>query len=592
MSFFEEYNPNKEYRSSQDYKPYPEYKPTEEYKPLQEYKPFQENKPYEYSHENKPSQEYKSFQEYKPSQDYKPTHEFKTSLDNPYSYQESVFNPVCHYSNENFSNQQKYQTPTYNTKIYESTNPYHIEVIEPKEKVTRSAIISNNYEKIVPYDYRTYKPLDHYNSPQVLYEKISYSPNEKPKKTMFHEYNVPEYETSKRISFKLDQLKDDIVDIRNKISLSPQRISYSQPKVTYSPQQYAKPRIFEEIQPIEIKPIEVKPIDNLRVSSPLFIEKAEYIKKSGTSSYNPLKSRTEYIKRSTSPLNSPPLITSMRKTNSHKSKIFSPLRISEPVPDLNLSIKKHESPISQYYPYNNELPKKSYQKFEPYGKSTSHEIVVPSRTPIHTELDIDNRRVYQSSSPQTITYRTYYEPISPPPHISVEQKALPEISYSTYQPIKENKPEEQVVFKRYETQQLTRRATDTFDSIFCIDCEQYIKASNANLHSLFCYKDIESSGNQTHKIDIRGRLRNIVHFFLDEMIRIKMKGGAKDTNFWENCEDLKKCLNDIIECKREADIYSHIDRLHYINLKFDKVSSPYAHEIQKLGLKAEEDLKN
>lgn len=405
-------------------------------------------------------------------------------------------------------------------------------MIEKKEPITyylpEQPKVSIRYEekpflvqKTEPssYDYHTYRPLDNL-------ERISYSPvREKPKKANFYEYKIPEIDISSNLIYKLDDIKDNISELSQKLSNSPHK--------------YQKDYYNQE----------------MRRSSPLYIniERTDHIKKSGFTK-SPLKS--PFRSSLKSPLRSP-LTHSLRSPTiksptTHKTKIFSPLN-SPAIPDENYLMKSLETnrytPIVRRDNINLNYQEKTKKHSLPQSNQQySKEIVVPSIKPLEKPKEIIDYRV---------------------PLLLMEE-----------QPKKSNL--------------VQRRGTDDWESILCIDCEQYIKAHNANLHSMFCFKSIENMSRscQIAKNDIRIRLRNISYFLNDEMNRIKKKGGFLEKGFWENCEELKSCLNDIVECRTEIEIHSHINRLHYANKRFDQVGGPFAQEIKRLGLRAEEDLSN
>ena len=402
-------------------------------------------------------------------------------------------------------------------KYYEPKVTYHYEDL-PKYEEKKPVYFEQR--DVTPYDYKTYRPLDN----NVVYERVTYSPPvETTKRAHFREYKVPEVDLSNKIIGKLDLMKENISDLKMKLSNSSgERMS-------------SKPRIFENRLTIDVVPTD------LRLSSPLYLEKAERIKRSG---YTPSSIKSPYRKSTT-------------------NRIFSPLNLVQPLPDTNTIMQHLESPkiynVSHYKePLKEsppkydvyERPKKTSPRYESYGKNnTSFDVVIPSKNPI-------DMSAYTFPSPK--------------------------ISKSQF-------IEEPMVIRK----PLERKATEVLDSILCIDCEQYIKAGNANLHSLFCYKTIENGSQlENNRNDIRTRLRNIIYFLNDEMARIRKKGGGNESGFWENCEELKGCLNDIVTCKQEVEILSHINKLHNINQRFDQMGSQWAQEVKKLGVKAEDDLMN
>ena len=429
---------------------------------------------------------------------------------------------------------------------YESPKEYdEIKYLEPRvtyryvdaPQEDHKPSIQTHRDPPSPYDYRTYQPLEPYYT-----SKVSYSPpkvTETVKRAHFIDTKPKEVDISNRIIGKLDYLKEDIS--RMKHSLTPERKSY-------------KPRIFEPSRTLDSPKLDLIP------SSPPYIQKAENIKRSGNKAkFAPQKANTQPIRKSYS-----------------GNKIFDPLVVLQPPPDPATVLRSLESPktYTQTYkpirtpprsPMTKDHVKRSSPEYVSYGKyPTSRDVVIPSKNPLIGESKLEVS-TYPIRTVQTQIY---------------EEKPLKSVHHT------------QVMFEE-KRPTLERRATNDsgLDSVLCIDCEQYIRAGNANLHSMFCYKTI-GERRVVQNNDVRTQLRNILHFLNDEMVRIKRKGGGGEGGFWEACEELKGCLKDIVECGREDEAHGMVRRLHLVNEKLERMGGVWAGEVRKLGLKAEEDVMN
>ena len=559
------YGSELEYNKSGGYYPSKANIVTTTFAPSYSYTPIEYSKPYDLNHIDGQEKAKKSTVTYGPVESnitksllYEPKtiYQYEEKPQTSYIYEERPQNTYQY--EDKAQTYQPQKTDQYEEKLYfQKTYQY-----EEKPYL---------YQKsdLTPYDYRTYNP------------GLSYSPAtvEKTKKVQFYDYKVPEY----KISSQLDEMKYKLGEIKEQISHSPH---------LYERGSTSRPRIFEYQKISDVT------TQDLRLSSPLYLEKAEFIKRSGKS---PTKS---------------PATSPLLKSYSHKGRIFSPLTISHPIPDTNLILKSLDTPKTQQS-FHKELPKKHINaspKYESYGKTASGDVVVPSQIPLHygeTARILENKPRFYESSYQTVAFaenkpRVYEStyPASDNYDLRMEQSQYyveekPKMSYylqknepniEKNQYFIENSGMKIIEKPQYiQSNSLQRRGTDNFENILCIDCQQYIKATNANLHSLFCFQNIEMKGVQA-KNDFKSRLRNIIFFLSDEMARIKRKENFVDGVFWDNCEELKKCLHDIMECKREIEVHSLINRLHYVNSQFDHSSNPHAQEIKKLGVKAEEDL--
>lgn len=468
------------------------------------------------------------------SSPYKTTyHEYKNyqqdnyQYDNPYKY-DSMTHHQTFTQPSTYSVDYKYQTSSKNHDFLNYSTPYDL---GSREHVKKAGALPEkvtyieketypSYEisrsQTSPYDFRSYRPLESYDPsipPKVIYERVTTFQDdiykESPKKAHFHEYSSPEIELSNKVLYKLDEMKDYISDLKQ--------------KVTYSPiNNQKKPEIFYYEQPkIEYRHLE--PPQEIRASTPINEYKAEHIKKSGLKASSLKSSRVRFATNSSySPLK-------------QSGKIFSPM-----IKHVESDIDEVLHPVTTPKTFREITKKSSPKKYESLTlKYFSNERVVPSRNPI-------------------------YENESETGRINIRKAKTIDIINLGLNKESENK-------------------------VLCIDCDQYIIVGNANLHSLFCFKSIENKNEQRSSSTIRSRIQNIIFFLEDEIIRIKNKYGSLEKNFLDNCYDLKNCLNEILECKKEMEIRSLINKLHYINLEFDKFGANGA-EIKRLGIKAEDDL--
>lgn len=459
--------------------------------------------------------------------------------DNPYAYEPSKYNQET-LAQKNYYVKSKYFYPSvYSYEDY--STPYDLNQKRVKEETVKKSGYSPekhisssdySYKEVKPYDYHYYKPLEEINlQPKVVYERvISYQDHSSP---LTENKNNERLKKSNHFhdyhvpEYELtNQMIDKLDEMKGYITDLKQKVTYS----PYSSPSNSKPKphIFEYEQPkYEYKVIEHELGEKVKRSSPHQFERIDHIKRYGYKA-SPLKSPLKTIR--TNYKNDSYFFDDHKSRSPQKNKIFSPLIKKNPPENPDLILDKIESP--KYYQERSKRSSPTRTNYQT-KKYFSQEIVVPSKNPI---FEIPEQKIYMKKAKTT---------------------DINEIN----------------------------------DNFFCIDCEQYIKVGNANLHSLFCFKSIENKQEGSGNSKIRDRLRNIIFFLDDEMVRIRNKYGDKlEKLFIKNYEELKKCLNDILECKREIEVHSLINRLHYINLDFDKVAAPYGAEIKRLGLKAEDDL--